>query len=54
MSLVIQTWYVVIDVNDVIIAMFLYEDHCDRYMSAMEEMTQLPYTKDVFQMNLKS
>lgn len=53
MPTTLQIWYVAIDVNDQIVAMFLIKDHCERYCSAMEEMTKLPYTQDEYKMILK-
>jgi len=49
----IQTWYVAIDINNELVAMFLLEADCMGYCKAKEEITGLPYTQDVYKMQLK-
>lgn len=49
----IQTWYVAIDVNDELMAMFLNKFDLDSWVERKEDVTGLPYTKEEYQLKLK-
>jgi hypothetical protein len=49
----IQDWYVAIDSQGELVAMFLSEDDRDRFIYAKEMMTVEKYTKDVYKLQLK-
>lgn len=53
MPTTIQTWYVAIDVNDQIVAMFLIKEDCEKYCEQKELERKLPYTQDEYKMILK-
>lgn len=53
MPTVLQIWYIAIDVNDNIVAMFLKREDCVKYCKEKEMETKLPYTQDEYKMILK-